>query len=291
MHLIKLTTNNMTKHQQKISHNIFNNKIQRKFKELSDKNEIALIIGTVPGYPDLETSFEIIKAIKEGGADILEISASFSDPVADGPTLTEAHQKFLSQGIDKYQMFDFYKKVSNQIDMPAFIIEYANIIYKIGPEKYFLLLNKSSINNIVIPDVSLEEMELFNKAAYNNQVNPALIISPISPPVRINKITKSSKDFIYAVSVTGVTGARKTIKPETIKYLKNLKATVNLPIIVGFGINKPEQIEMLKKCKVDGVVICSAIINLINKNLSDKPKMLKELKNYIRQLKKATKNK
>ncbi len=267
-----------------------NNKIRQKFNELIDKKEVALIIGTVPGYPDLETSFEIIRAIKDSGADILELSASFSDPVADGPTLTEAHQKFLSQGINKNQMFDFYKKINSQLNMPAFIIEYANIIYKIGPDKYFHQLNKSGIGNIVIPDVSLEELSLFSKAAIKNQIDQALIISPTSLINRVKKITKQSKGFVYAVSVTGITGARKSIEPETIKYLKNLKKTVSLPIVVGFGISNPDQIRILKNCGVNGVIVCSAVINLINKNLSNKPKMLRELKNYVCKLKKATKN-
>lgn len=265
------------------------NKIQEKLKELTERKEIALIIGTVPGYPDLETSFEIIKAIKDGGADILELSASFSDPVADGPTLTMAHQKFLSQEINKDQMFNFYKKTSEKLGMPTFIIEYANIIYKIGANSYFQRLNKSGIGNIVIPDVSLEEIGLFTKTSSENQIDPALIVSPTSPPNRVKKIAESSKGFIYAVSVTGVTGARKSIKPETIKYLKDLVKTVSLPIVVGFGINTPQQIEILKKSGVSGVIICSAIINSINKNLSNKPKMIKELKNYVSELKKATK--
>lgn len=265
------------------------NKIQQKFKELAKKKEIALIIGTVPGYPDLETGFEIIKTIKEGGADILELSASFSDPVADGPTLTEAHQKLLNQRINKNQMFDFYKKINDRINMPTFIIEYANIIYKIGANNYFRQLNKSGIGNIVIPDVSLEEIDLFSATAAKNRIKPALIVSPTSPPDRVKKIAELSKDFVYAVSVAGVTGVRKSIKPKTINYLTSLKKTIDLPIVVGFGINQPNQIKTLKTCGINGVIVCSAIINLINKHLSDRQKMLKELKNYISELKKATK--
>lgn len=266
-----------------------NNNIQQKFKELENKKEIALIIGAVPGYPDMETSFEIIKAIKEGGADILELSASFSDPIADGPTLTMAHQKFLNQGINKDQMFDFYKKINDQMNIPSFIIEYANIIYKIGPDRYFRRLNKSGIGNIVIPDVSLEEIGLFSKAANNNQISQALIVSPTGPLSRVKKIAKSSKNFVYAVSITGVTGARKSVESKTINYLTNLKKTISLPIVVGFGISQPDQIKVLKACGINGVIVCSAIINLINKNLSNKPKMLKKLKKYISDLKKATK--
>jgi len=277
----------MNKYKQNLS-NKMNNKIKEKFEELSRKNEMALIIGVVPGYPDLKTSFEIIKTIKNSGADILELSASFSDPVADGPTLTQAHQKFLTQKITKSQMFKFYKKINNAFDIPTFIIEYANIIYKSKPNKYFYELRRSGINNIVIPDISLEELNLFNKTTNENYVNQSLIISPISPEKRIKKNLETSKDFIYAVSVIGVTGERKSIEPQTITFLKDVKKRTKLPIIVGFGINNTEQIKTLASCDINGVIVCSAIINLINKNLDNKKIMLCKLENYIKELKKAT---
>ena len=265
-----------------------NNKIKEKFEELSHKNELALIIGVVPGYPDLKTSFEIIKTIKNSGVDILELSASFSDPIADGPTLTQAHQKLLAQKITKDQMFKFYKKISDAFDMPTFIIEYANIVYKIRPDEYSYKLKTSGINNIVIPDIPLEELDLFNKGMTKNHIDQALIISPVSPAKRIRKILRTSKGFIYAVSVTGVTGERKSIEPQTITFLKNVRKKTKLPIVVGFGINNTEQIKTLTNCNVNGVIVCSAIINLINKNLDNKKKMFNELKNYIKKLKKAT---
>lgn len=265
--------------------------MKNKFEELSRKNEMALIIGIVPGYPDLKTSFEIIKTIKRSGADILELSASFSDPVADGPTLTQAHQKFLAQGITKNQMFSFYRKVHNALAMPTFIIEYANIVYRIGSDKYFRKLDRSGINNIVIPDISLKELDLFSKTADKNYINQALIISPVSSEKRIKKILGASKDFVYAVSVTGVTGERKAIEPQTVAFLKSIRAKTKLPIVVGFGINNTKQIRTLASCDINGVIVCSAVINLINRNLDNKKIILKELEYYLKKLKKATKNK
>ena len=108
------------------------NKINKKLKELASRKEGALIIGTVPGYPDLETSFEIVKKIVNSGADILEFSSSFSNPIFDGPVLANAHQKVLYSGITKKQIFDFYKKITIYFDMPIFVAEYVNIIYEIG---------------------------------------------------------------------------------------------------------------------------------------------------------------
>src|SRR3989344_1923952 len=155
-------------------------KINEKFKELALKKEGALIIGTVPGYPDLKTSFQIIKKIVSSGADILELSSSFSDPIADGSTLTDAHQKVLDLGITKKQLFDFYKKITTSFDIPIFIIEYANIVYKIGPDKYFGQLKACWIDTVIIPDIPLEELGPFYRLAAKNQVNLALIIAPTS---------------------------------------------------------------------------------------------------------------
>ena len=265
------------------------NKVIEKFKDLGEKKEIALVIGTVPGYPDLRISFDIIKTIVESGADILELSASFSDPVADGPTLVRAHQKVLSSGVTKNQIFDFYKKISSSFDIPIFVIEYANVIYKIGLDKYFKKLKKSGIDTLIIPDVPLEELSPFYDTSSKHKINFALLVAPTTPHLRLKEIIRKSKSFIYCVSVTGVTGARKSVNPKTIELVKRVKKLTGLPLVVGFGISKPEHIKTLSDCDINGAVICSQVINIVNNNLSDKKRMLGELKNYIVNMKRATK--
>ncbi len=262
--------------------------IEKKFKELALKKEGALVIGTVPGYPDLKTSFKIIEKIVNSGADILELSSSFSDPIADGPTLTAAHQKVLNSGITKKHIFDFYKKVTTSFDIPIFVIEYANIVYKIGLDKYFKQLRKSGIDTVVIPDIPLEELEPFYHSAAKNDVNLALIIAPTSPDERIKRIAKKSKAFVYCVLITGVTGTRKTINTATIDFIKRARKSVVLPLVAGFGISQPEHIKLLSKHNVDGFIVCSKVIDIINKNVSNKEKMLNELGTYVSTLKLVT---
>lgn len=263
--------------------------IKEKFEELAAKKESALIIGTVPGYPDLETSFEIVKKIINSGADILELSSSFSDPIADGPTLTHAHQKVLSLGITKKQIFNFYKKITTHFDIPIFVIEYANVIYKIGLDKYFKQIKESGINTLIIPDVPLEELKPFHNAAFKNNVNLALLVAPTSSDRRIKSIAKKSKIFVYCVLVTGVTGARKLISINTIDFIKRIRRLIKLPLAVGFGISQRQHIEVLSKYNISGFVICSKIIDIINKNLLNKKIMLDELGTYISAMKRATK--
>ena len=263
-------------------------KIAEKFRDLNKKKETALIIGTVPGYPNLKTSFEIIKTIVKNGADILELSSSFSDPIADGPTLTQAHQKVLNSGISKNQIFTFYKKITQNFDIPIFVIEYANIVYKIGLDRYFSKMSNSGIENLIIPDVPLEEINSFYNASLKHEINLALLVAPTSSNSRIKKVAKKSKDFLYAVSVTGVTGVRKKISSQTIDFIKRLRKLTSLPLIVGFGISKPEDIRVLTKSGANGLVICSKIVNIVNENLSNKKRMMKELENYIITMKRST---
>ena len=266
-------------------------KIEEKFKELAGKKETALIIGTVPGYPDLKTSFEIVKTIIGSGADILELSSSFSDPIADGPTLTHAHQKVLNSGITKKQIFDCYKKITKTFDIPIFVIEYANIIYKIGLDKYFRQIKDCGIDTLIIPDIPLEELEPFYTSSQKNDVNLALIITPTSPDERIKLIAKKSKSFVYCILITGVTGAREAISPDTINFIKHARKLVKLPLAVGFGISKPEHIRVLSKSGADGAVTCSKIINIIDRNLRNRKDIQNELKRYVYSLKRATQSK
>lgn len=262
--------------------------INKKFKELCAKKEGALIIGTVPGYPDLKTSFGIVKKIIDSGADILELSSSFSDPIADGPTLTHAHQKVLGSRITKKQIFAFYKKITANFDIPIFVIEYANIIYKIGLDKYFKQIKECGIDTLIIPDIPLEELEPFYNSALKNNVDLALIVAPTSSDERIKLIAKKSKSFVYCVLITGVTGARETMGADTIGFIKHARKLVKLPLAVGFGISQPQHIEVLSKCDINGFVICSKIIDIINKNLSNKKTMLNELGGYIKSMKRTT---
>lgn len=265
-------------------------KIEQKLKELVEKKEGVLVVGTVPGYPDLETSFEIVKKIIESRADILELSSSFSDPIADGPTLTHAHQVVLNSGTTKKQIFDFYKKITDNFDIPIFVIEYANVVYKIGLNKYFQSLKKSGVESLIIPDIPLEEFELFSGSAQKNGVNLALIITPTSSNYRIKSIAEKSKSFVYCVLISGVTGARESISDETIRFIKQARKLSKLPLIAGFGISKPEHIKDLLNLGVNGFIVCSKIIDIINKNFNNKKAMLNELGFYIKKMERATEN-
>jgi tryptophan synthase alpha chain len=258
--------------------------IDKKFKQ----NKNVLAMGIVPGYPDLETSFEIVKAIVSGGADILELSSSFSDPVADGPTLQQAHAKVLKKGVTKAQIFDFYKKIKNAYpNLPTFVIEYSNIVYRNGIEYYYKKLSESGIDLILIPDVPLEEIKPYSAAAKKYGIEQSYIVAPTTGNERLKKIIPMVKGFIYVATVTGITGARKDVEDETKKLLQRIKECTKIPLVAGFGISKPEHVKIALQSGADGVVICSQMLDIINDNLEDKNKMLGEVEKFVGEMKTA----
>lgn len=172
------------------------NRLDRIFQKNKESNQGVFMAGIVPGFPDLETSLEIAKTIIESGADILELSASFSDPIADGPTLQQAHQQVLKQGITKVQVFELYKKIRGAFsNTPLFVIEYANCVYRPGINEYYRQLAESGVDGLLIPDLSLEEAEPFLEAANAHKISQIFIVAPTTPNKRVIKLSKASSVF------------------------------------------------------------------------------------------------
>jgi len=255
------------------------------FQKVQQNQQGIFMAGIVPGYPNIQTSFEIAKTVIRAGADILELSASFSDPVADGPTLQQAHSKVLQQGISKAQIFQLYKKIrAFSPNTPLFVIEYANCVYRPGINNYYQNLANSGVDALLIPDLSLEEASPFLKAAREHKINQVFIIAPTTPKERLVEISKVSSGLLYLVTITGVTGQKEVFLQETATLIQKVKQATDLPLIAGFGISKPQHVQQALSAGANGVVTCSAIINLINQCLDEKQVMLKKLSSYIQEM-------
>lgn len=265
------------------------NRLAKTFQQNKGLGKGVFMAGIVPGFPDLDASHEIAKAVIEAGADILELSASFSDPVADGPTLQQAHQQVLRQGISKAQVFGLYKKIRQSFpETPLFVVEYANCVYHPGLDNYYRKLAESGVDALLIPDLSLEESKPFIEAARRHNISQVFIVAPTTPQERLQRIAQATSAFLYLVTITGVTGQRDMFLQETAELIQKVKQTTNTPVIVGFGISRPEHIKQALSAGADGVVTCSAVINLINQYQTDKSIMMQQLKEYIKGMKQAT---
>ncbi|MFP3254543.1 MAG: tryptophan synthase subunit alpha [Hydrogenobaculum sp.] len=258
--------------------------ISEVFGLLKQKNKIALLSYMVAGYPDLETSYKAFDILLEQGSDMIEIGFPFSDPVADGPTIQEAHTVALQNGITHKDIFDLSKSLKTKHkDKPFLLMTYFNPIFKIGLDRFFEEAKESGIDGFIIPDLPAEEAQGVKDALEQRSLSLVMLLAPTSfKNNRVQSVCNMSTDFVYMVSVTGITGARDKLPIESIKeYTTNYRKHCHKPIVLGFGISSKEHIDSLKSY-VDGVVVGSHFVKSL------KQRGLEGLKEEAKKLSEAT---
>ncbi|MFJ8530208.1 tryptophan synthase subunit alpha [Bacillus sp. NPDC094106] len=228
----------------------------------------AFIPYVMGGDGGLEKLKEQIRFLDEAGASIVEIGIPFSDPVADGPTIQRAGKRALDRGITLKGIFQALAEVRQEVQIPFVLMTYLNPILAFGKDRFIGSCLEAGVDGIIVPDLPYEEQNII--APLLRDANIALIplVTVTSPIERIEKITSESQGFVYAVTVAGVTGVRQDFKQEIHSYLEKVKSHVHLPVVAGFGISTPEQIEdIITIC--DGVVVGSKVIELLEKEKQD----------------------
>lgn len=265
-------------------------RIAAKFRELSRKKEGALIAFVTAGDPNPFMTLKIVKTLSKH-ADIIEVGIPFSDPIADGPTIQAAADRALRAGTTPLHVFDIIKKIRQTNDIPIVILTYYNIVLKPRLETFMQRLATAGADGIIIPDLPLEESGEVRKVARKHRVDLILLAAPTTPPKRMKQICKASGGFVYLVSLLGVTGAREKLSDAVKNIVAKAKAASKggIPIAVGFGISKPAHVREVVKCGANGAIVGSAFVKIIAKNLKNERKMLKELDNFGKVLKSATK--
>lgn len=240
------------------------NKLDQVFKNLKEKKQKALIAYLAAGYPHFQEEGKLIKTLQDSGVDILELGIPFSDPIADGPTIQYASQESLNNGTTLKKIINWVKTFK-EVHMPIVFMGYLNPILAYGVEKFAKDAASIGVCGLIVPDVIPEEAtELRNILAKHN-IHLIHLIAPTTPLKRSFDIKKRTSGFLYAVSVAGVTGARRNISNQTRNWIGSLKKNFNKPLCVGFGISTPEHIKFLKSSS-DGFIVGSALIDIIRKN-------------------------
>ena len=303
-----------------MARNINNNKLQnnrlvKKFCELSSespsalisysrstsessevKKERLLICYAVAGYPDIKTTKEIVSAMIESGADIIEIGLPFSDPIADGPIIQEASFIALTHGIIPDKALEIVKDIRKEFpDTPIVAMTYSNILHKAGFSKFMLKAKRSGIDGFILPDMPFEESNRYVNEASKLNLATIFLVSPNTNEERLRSIASRSSGFLYLVSVYGTTGIRKSFEDSTAKYIKNTKKIVgsSIPIAVGFGISNPSHVKFMINAGADAVVVASAIINIMKRYIDEpnnnkkKKEMLKNIGIFVASMKKS----
>ena len=260
--------------------------ISDKFSQLRSKGEGALIPFLTLGYPSIEETCDLVMAMAEGGADLIELGVPFSDPVADGKTIQQCSQVALENGMTLNKGLELVAELRNRgLDIPIILMGYANPFLAYGIEKLAVDAQKAGVNGLIVPDLPPHEAEHWKAAFSQHGIDIIFFLSPTTSPERMNKIVEFSTGFIYCLSVTGVTGAREALATDLKGFLKNVRTLTDKPLAVGFGLSKPEQIKEVIEI-ADGAIVASALLQGLDNRSKDE--RAGYLKDFVRKLKDAT---
>src|SRR6476660_9111985 len=219
------------------------------------------------GYPDLDTSIDVIEALAKNGADLIEVGLSFSDPLADGPVIQKATQVALENGITVKKSLEAVKELRNRgVDIPLVLMGYYNPMLAYGLEKFVCDALDAGADGFIVPDLPMEESDEFYLAQSGaaGEVEAPLIpmLAPTSSPERMEMIARNANGFIYLVSVTGITGERKSLAEGLGDLIARVREHTAAPVCVGFGIGTPDQAREVGKM-ADGVIVGTACVRAI----------------------------
>ena len=259
------------------------------FERRKDDSKIMSLFITA-GYPDLDATVDLILGFEKNGADIIELGMPFSDPLADGPTIQYASNVAISNGITMKKIFDMVREVRKSSEIPIILMGYINPVMRYGIDAFCKDAAESGADGLILPDLPPEESSYIAEAASSNNLDLIYLVAPNSTDVRMKKVDELSSGFVYCVSVTGVTGARKG--EEVAKSVEKFIGRVNQhvtknPRLVGFGIKSHEDATVIAK-DVDGFIVGSALIDNIRKNFPNNDWMENVL-SFVNELKYGSK--
>ena len=223
----------------------------------------ALVAFYTAGDPDMDASKEIFAVIEKNGADIVEIGVPFSDPLADGPTIQASSHRSLNNGTTLKKIIRMVADIRKTSELPVVLMTSFNPIFVYGQKEFVADAVKAGVDGVIIPDLPHEEAEEF--LAIADGLDMIFLLAPTSTPDRIQQIGKISKGFIYYISLTGTTGTKESLSVGLEEKVSEIKNSVSLPVLVGFGISGPEQAAEAAKVS-DGVILGSAIVKVIETN-------------------------
>ncbi len=256
------------------------NAIDQTFARLKRSGKKALIGYVTAGFPTQAAFSNVVRRLEKAGLDLLEVGVPFSDPVADGATIQRASQKALQNGVTLEWILKTVKTLRRDVRLPIIFMSYSNPLLHMGLPHFFARAKAAGVDGVIIPDLIPEEGKPFERVASKCGIALIYLATPTTSPVRLKQIVRATRGFLYAVSLTGITGARTTLPPGVTDFLKYLQRLSNKPVAVGFGISTPTQVRSIRK-QVDGIIVGSALIDHLETSLGSAERFVASLQRAL----------
>ncbi len=234
------------------------------------------------GDPSLKVTEQLVYAMEEAGADLIELGIPFSDPTAEGPVIQAASVRALSGGVTTDKVFKMAERIRKSSQVPMVFMTYANVVFSYGTERFVKQAAQLGMDGLILPDVPFEEKEEFDSVCREYGMDLISLIAPTSHE-RIARIAREAEGFVYCVSSLGVTGVRSQITTDMGAMVGLVKKEKEIPCAVGFGISTPEQAKQMAS-QADGVIVGSAIVKLCEAHGAG---CVEPVRAYVREMKEA----
>ncbi len=245
-------------------------RIAETFARTRREKRAAFVAFLCAGDPDFDTSLAACRAVIKAGADVLEIGVPFSDPLADGLTNQLAAQRALDGGMTAARVFELVRCIRETSQVPIVFYTYYNLVFSNGVEAYVRAAKDAGVDGMLTLDLPPEEAAEVLAACAKHDVKTVFIVAPTTPATRLPVIGAAATGFIYYVSREGVTGVRDQVAANIPEAVAAIRQHTALPVVVGFGISSRDQVRQVAQV-ADGVVVGSALVNVIKAGLNDRP--------------------
>ncbi len=239
------------------------------FARCRSARRAAFVAYLTAGDPDLDTSADLLAALVDGGADILELGVPFSDPIADGPVNQRSATRALAAGARLDGILQLVARSRDRLGVPIVLFTYWNPLHAAGIERFAERAARSGVDGVLCLDLPPEEAEAEAVPALRAAgLDTVFLLAPTSTRERERRAERLASGFLYYVSRTGVTGVHDALAPELLRQVRRLRRRLERPLVVGFGLSTPEQVAAVGKL-ADGVVVGSALVLLVERHAGE----------------------
>ena len=251
--------------------------IPARFAALREKGRRALVVYVTAGHPDAAQSLDLLRALQDAGADVIEVGVPFSDPMADGPVIQASSQRALAQGTTFERVLTLIDEA--ELKVPTVLFSYLNPILAAGPD----VLDRAAragASGVLITDLPVGSDPTLEARFASGPLSFVRLVAPTTPSDRMAHIARHGSGFVYLISRLGVTGERSELPPELPETMARLRQATDLPVCVGFGISTPAHAAGVARL-ADGVVVGSAVVKAAEKSVEKAAALVRDLRRAI----------